>query len=325
MEIIEAETDLLPVEEITKNEKHKTGLFSPNMLINSHKGEVYSIDFSKSGKFIASSSYDMTLMIHNVYSECETIQIFRGHKNAVLQVKWSKDDNALISCSADNKVNVWDVEIGQKVRIFKGHTSVVNSIDVINTNMITSCSDDGCVKFWDLRMKRSIHTIKHEYPLLAIRSDKNGNHIFTSCVDCTIKSYDCKNYTIQNEFKGHVDYITGLDINNDETILASLSADRNLIFWDTQPFSISEDRILFKLKGPKYNIDYNLIRMRFNNDNLLACGSGDNYLYIYDYKQKNLKYTLPGHKGTVNDVAFHPFEEIIATCSSDQTIFLGEF
>lgn len=324
MEIIEAEKDLLQIEETAQNEEHKTGLFSPNMLINSHKGEVYSIDFSKCGKFIASSSYDMTVMIHNVYSECETIQIFRGHKNAVLQVKWSKEENCLFSCSADKKVNVWDIESGQKVRSFAGHTGVVNSIDVININLISSCSDDGCIKFWDLRNKKSIYTINHEYPLLALRADKNGSQVFVSCVDCTIKSYDCKKYESQHEFKGHADYITGLDINHEETVLASLSADRNLICWDPQPFSMTEDRILFTLKAPKYNIDYNLIKLRFNNDNLLACGSGDNYLYIYDYKQKSLKYTLPGHKGTVNDVAFHPLEPIVATCSSDQTIFLGE-
>ncbi|CRG98852.1 U5 snrnp-specific protein, putative [Plasmodium relictum] len=305
-------------------EERKTGLYFPNMLINTHKGEVYSINFSSDGRFIASSSFDMTIMIHNVYNECETTNVLRGHKNAVLQAKWSKDDSYICSASADHNLCLWDIENESKIKSFKGHTSIVNALDIINYNLFVSCSDDCTLKFWDFRSKKSIHTIKHDFPLLAVCSDKKGEFIYTSCVDNTIKIYDSKSYKLKDILTGHKDYISGLDINNDETMLASISVDETICFWDIQPFSCDE-KLLFNLKAPKYNVDYNLIKLRFNNDNLLACGSGDNYLYIYDYKQKILKYSLPGHHSTINDVAFHPLEEIVASCSSDHTIFLGEF
>ncbi|KOB62545.1 hypothetical protein PFHG_04309 [Plasmodium falciparum HB3] len=304
-------------------EERKTGLFSPTMLINSHKGEVYSINFSSDGKYIASSSFDMTIMVHNVYNECETIGVLRGHKNAVLQAKWLQDDNYICSASADHKLFLWDVECESKLRSFKGHDNIVNGLDIINHNLFVSCSDDNTLKFWDIRSKWAVHIIKHDFPLLSVCSDKKGEFLFTSCVDNTIKKYDCKNYKLKDTFIGHKDYITGLDINKDETMLASISADESICFWDIQPFSC-EEKLLFQLNSPKYNIDYNLIKLSFNNDNLLACGSGDNYLYIYDYKQKILKYSLPGHTSTINDVAFHPVEDIVASCSSDHTIFLGE-
>lgn len=35
-------------------------------------------------------------------------------------------------------------------------------------------------------------------------------------------------------------------------------------------------------------------------------------------------YALPGHKGSVNEVVFHPKEPIVGSCSNDRTIFLGE-
>ncbi|CRG93454.1 U5 snrnp-specific protein, putative [Plasmodium gallinaceum] len=310
-------------EEENEIKERKTGLYFPNMLINTHKGEVYSVNFSSDGRFLSSSSFDMTIMIHNVYNECETINVLRGHKNAVLQAKWSKDDSYICSASADHNLCLWDVENESKIKSFKGHTSIVNALDIINHNSFVSCSDDCTLKLWDFRCKKSIHTIKQDFPLLAVCSDKKGEFIYTSCVDNTIKVYDSKNYKLKDILTGHKDYISGLDINNDETILASISADETICFWDIQPFSCDE-KLLFNLKAPKYNVDYNLIKLRFNNDNLLACGSGDNYLYIYDYKQKSLKYSLPGHHSTINDVCFHPFEEIIASCSSDHTIFLGE-
>lgn len=37
-----------------------------------------------------------------------------------------------------------------------------------------------------------------------------------------------------------------------------------------------------------------------------------------------VQYALPGHKGSVNEVVFHPKEPIIGSCSNDRTIFLGE-
>lgn len=35
-------------------------------------------------------------------------------------------------------------------------------------------------------------------------------------------------------------------------------------------------------------------------------------------------YKLPGHSGSVNEVAFHPKEPIVGSGSSEKTIFLGE-
>lgn len=35
-------------------------------------------------------------------------------------------------------------------------------------------------------------------------------------------------------------------------------------------------------------------------------------------------YYLPGHKGSVNDVIFHPTDSIVASCGSDKQIYLGE-
>ncbi|GAW79677.1 U5 snRNP-specific 40 kDa protein [Plasmodium gonderi] len=303
--------------------ERKTGLYFPNMLINSHKGEVYSVNFSSDGKFIASASFDMTLMIHSVYNECETVSILRGHKNAVLEAKWSKDDSHICSASADFNVFLWDVENEKKIRNFKGHTSIVNGLDIINYNLISTCSDDCTVKLWDFRCKKSIHTITYDFPLLAICSDKKGEFFYVSSVDDKVNRYHVKTYQLKDTFTGHKHYISGLAVNNDETILASLSADETICFWDIQPFPCDE-KLLFHLPAPPFNIDYNLIKLSFNHDNLLGCGSGDNYLYIYDYKQKMLKYTMPGHTSTINDVAFHPSEDIVASCSSDSTIFLGE-
>ncbi|CAA9990206.1 U5 snrnp-specific protein, putative [Plasmodium knowlesi strain H] len=303
--------------------ERKTGLYSPNMLINSHKEEVYSVNFSSDGKFIASGSLDMTIMVHNVYNECETLSVLSGHKNAVLQAKWCRDDTHICSASADFNAFLWDVENELKVRSFKGHTSIVNGLDVINYNLFATCSDDSTVKIWDFRCKKCVHTVTSDCPFLAICSDKKGESFYVSSTDDKISKYSITTGELEDTFTGHKHYISGLAVNNEETVLASLSADETICLWDIQPFPC-DDKLLFQLPAPRFNIDYNLIKLSFNNDRFLACGSGDNHLYIYDYKEKILMYTLPGHTSTINDVAFHPYEDIVVSCSSDKTIFLGE-
>lgn len=37
-----------------------------------------------------------------------------------------------------------------------------------------------------------------------------------------------------------------------------------------------------------------------------------------------MMYKLPGHKGSVNEVAFHPTQPIVASASNDLSVIIGE-
>ena len=56
----------------------------------------------------------------------------------------------------------------------------------------------------------------------------------------------------------------------------------------------------------------------------VAAGSADNFVYVWDAETERIKYKLPGHKGSVNEVDFHPTQPIISSCSNDKQIYLGE-
>ena len=45
---------------------------------------------------------------------------------------------------------------------------------------------------------------------------------------------------------------------------------------------------------------------------------------VWEQDSQALKYRLPGHKGAVHEVDFHPLEPIIGSCGSDKVIYLGE-
>ena len=56
----------------------------------------------------------------------------------------------------------------------------------------------------------------------------------------------------------------------------------------------------------------------------ISAGSADRTTNIWEVSTGVLKHRLGGHTGSVNETALHPSGTIIASASSDRTIWLGE-
>ena len=81
--------------------------------------------------------------------------------------------------------------------------------------------------------------------------------------------------------------------------------------WDVKPFSNVPQRQLQLLQGAPHSIDKNLLRCCWSPDGTqCAAGAGDCTVVIWDVKSGRILYKLPGHRGTVNDVSWHPTEPI---------------
>ena len=78
---------------------------------------------------------------------CENYGILTGHKQAVLDLHWSRDSKVLFSASADMHLASWDVETGERIRRHPGHEEVINCMDVSKRGeeMLVSGSDDGYI------------------------------------------------------------------------------------------------------------------------------------------------------------------------------------
>ena len=105
--------------------------------------------------------------------------------------------------------------------------------------------------------------------------------------------------------------------------------DNSCRIWDIRPYPQTPDRSLQVVTGHRHGADKNLLQVSWSPDcKYLTCGSADMLVHVWDVESGQEIYTLPGHKGTVNDVQFHPTSSdsnyILASVSSDKTIFLGE-
>jgi len=121
----------------------------------------------------------------------------------------------------------------------------------------------------------------------------------------------------------HQDTVTGLSLSPDGSYLLSNSMDCSLRIWDIRPYATQRNIKTFT--GLEHNFEKNLLKCSWSPDGKrVTGGSSDRFVYIWDTTSRQIEYKLPGHSGSVNDVQFHPKEQIIASCSSDKTIFLGD-
>ena len=127
------------------------------------------------------------------------------------------------------------------------------------------------------------------------------------------------------ELRGHEDTVSSLALHPKATHVLSNSFDCTVREWDVRPFCAAPDRCTNTFMGHAQSADKNLIRASYNADaTYIGSGSGDRFVYVWNRATGKVEYKLPGHKGCVNDVQFHPTEPLIASASTDKTVFLGE-
>ncbi|CAM9891487.1 unnamed protein product [Phaeothamnion confervicola] len=303
-------------------------LLAPTMQLSGHEAPVYSVEFDPTGQSLASASFDRTIFLWNVFGECENYNVLRGHKNAVLQLHWASDGQHIVSVSADKTVAWWDAHAGVRKKTFKGHRGVVNGCAVSSgpSPALFSASDDCTAQQWDPRARRSVQAFAHDFQqVTAVAASPDGVRLFTGGVDDIVREWDVRRPNdVILQLEGHMDTVTGLALNPAGTHVLSNAMDRTMREWDVRPFA-SGDRCEKVFHGLQHGAEKNLLRCSWSPSGLMtAGGSSDRAVHIFDEPSAQELYFLPGHAGSVNDVVFHPSEPIIASCSSDKQIFLGE-
>lgn len=81
------------------------------------------LDVQMNSEWIASCSKDTSLRVwkrKGESGEAELYRVLQGHRGPVNAIQLN--GNLIVSGSGDASAKLWDIETGQVVRVFKGHT-----------------------------------------------------------------------------------------------------------------------------------------------------------------------------------------------------------
>ncbi|MEP0885603.1 NB-ARC domain-containing protein [Trichocoleus sp. ST-U3] len=311
-----------------------TGIY--HSVWQAHEHWVRSVVFSPDGQTLASSSYDKTIKLWDVKTQ-QCLNTLRGHRQAVSAIAFSlrrryangttqgaiafsPDTQQLASSSFDRTVKLWDVQTGECLKTFLGHTNRVWTVAYHpNGQQIASGGDDHATKLWNLKTGRCTKTVKgHTNAVLSLAITPDSRYLASGHEDQTMRLWDIKSGTLLKTFREHTNRVWSVAFQpaHQQPLLASGSADYTIKFWDWKL-----GNCLQTLHGHTswvWSLAFHPNGMQ------LASGSYDQTVKLWDVGTGQCLKTLRGHTSPVVCVAFSPDGKRLASSEFDGIIKLWD-
>ncbi|XP_073009680.1 WD repeat-containing protein 26 homolog [Typha latifolia] len=288
-------------------------------VLQAHSDEVWFLQFSNNGKYLASSSNDKTAIIWEVHEDGEVLLKHKltGHQKSVLMVAWSPDDHQLLTCGMEEVVRRWDVQSGECLHVYeKGGLGLISCGWFPDGKQFFSGGSDKSFCLWDLDGKElDCWKGQRVTKTSEMAVTKDGRLIISMSKESAILLLDREaklEKLIEEE-----QTITSFSLSEDDSYLLV-----NLLNQEIHLWGIKDDpKLITKYKGHKRSRF--LIRSCFGGfkQSFIASGSEDSQVYIWHRASGNLIQTLAGHSGAVNCVSWNPANpHMLASASDDNTI-----
>ncbi|GLU03752.1 hypothetical protein SLE2022_209350 [Rubroshorea leprosula] len=290
-------------------------------ILTDHKDEVWFVQFSSNGEYLASSSKDCTAIIWKVMADGKLTlkHSLRSHQNAVSFVAWSPDDTKLLTCGNAELLKLWDVETGACMHTFGDHGFIVSSCAWFPDSKRLVCGSSDPEKgicMWDcdgneVKAWRGMRMPK----VLDLAVTPDGEQLISILSDKEIRILNLGKKAERVIVEDHS--ITSLSLSMDGKFFIVNLNSQEIHLWDVA----GKWQKPLKYMGHKQN-KY-VIRSCFGglNSMFIASGSENSQVYIWNRQNSKPIEVLPGHSMTVNCVSWNPKRpKMLASASDDHTI-----
>jgi len=324
-----------------------------------HTDEVWDIQWSHDGCYLASASSDKTAMIWKLGAmdpstgrECSLVQTLRNHPCVVNGLSWSPDDETLLTC-ADQIIKIWKAKTGVCMKEITHHTDTITAVEWLpDGSGFISAGMDSRIVFCDAQGKKRDAWENVPIRITDIATSPDGSRFIAVgisrdpvFVESPLEENFDNGRTRQTLSEVQVFEKRVLIWNwNEKRLEASITLEN---FGEVTSVKISQDSRyalighgpdeiqLWDLEAPRLTRAFighqqgkNVIRSCFGgvDEHFVASGSENGKVYIWQRETGQLLEALSGHGlGSVNCVAWNPRDPcMFASCSDDHTIRIWE-
>lgn len=302
-----------------------------------HQGRVWSVAFrpvgtepSSVGPILASGSEDRTIKLWDMETG-SCLQTLNGHQEWVKSVAFSPDGQVLASGSFDHTLKLWDWQTGGCLKTLRGHTSTVTMVAFGPSGQLVSSSYDQMLKLWHVSTGQCIRTLQgHGNRIWSVAFDPTGEWLASGGDDHATKLWRVSTGQCTKTIKGHTNAVMAIALNPDGHYLASGHEDQTVRLWDLsagkciQTLHGHTNRIWSVAFAPPSKNGMVEAQNTHSEDAMLASGSGDRTIKLWNWRTGQCLKTLRGHSSWVWSVAFSPNGVWLASSSYDRTIKLWD-
>ncbi|KAI0636404.1 WD40 repeat-like protein [Trametes polyzona] len=332
-------------------------------VLSVHEDEVWNLEWSHNGRYLATASRDRTAIIwrvefdkdprSRVYSPEFTL---RDHEYPVGCISWSLDDSILLTAS-EHRITLWNARTGLRVRTLEQHTDVVTALSWLpDGSGFISGGLDRKIILWDADGKprdtwqrtpirvtdlmvspdftRLVAVGMYDVPSIppaagvgagAQDAGAGGAGASARVSETRIIIYDLATKQPESMIRLEGE-LTSVKISQDSQYALINRASENGPPAEIQLLDLSTEQVVRKYTG--HSQSKHVIRSCFGGveGNFILSGSEDGNVYIWHRETGALLEVLSGHgEGSVNSVAWNPVNErMFASCSDDKTVRIWE-
>lgn len=303
----------------------------PNAIMSTcfgHRKNVKALAWvGQEGRSIASGSSDGTVRLWST-SSAQQEAVFE-HGSRVWDVAATESGNLIASAGGHALVKLWNTSSRECVANLGGLASAGTGSSVVPpTGDVYSCAFDGygahlltggydkIVRLYDLTSSTLIKTFTgHGLGVSSVTFDPAGRMAVTASKDCSVRLWDLNSGLCIRTVYGHLGECTSVELSESGKEMLTASKDNSSMLHDLRTL-----KPLQRFKGAQ-NTRANFVRASFAHNSLIASGSEDGTVLLWDQESSECLQTLTGHgEGVVYCARWNRAQSLLASCGDDGTV-----
>lgn len=124
--------------------------------LNLHSNSVFSLSYSKDGKYLVTGGRDAMLKVLNIENDFELLHDIAAHTLHINTIVFNPENTLLATGSMDKTIKIWDAHTFKLLKVIdkarhQSHSTSVNKLLWLDNQNLASVSDDKMSMLWEVK------------------------------------------------------------------------------------------------------------------------------------------------------------------------------